>query len=633
MTIHRTYQKVALLAAMLVPVVAWGASEDKDAQSPTQLLWGDTHLHTNISGDAFMNGNLSVTPADAYRFAMGEPVIHPYSRVRVQIGTPLDFLVIADHAEFLGGVKDIYFTGVSLEEPTLIERLVSWFTERQIREIVDSGEGPAFVEDSLPVPGDPREAARRYGENAPDLPPGADIYARNAWHDLLDTADGYNEPGKFTAFAGWEWSSMPGNANLHRVVVSNANRKTGRRFLPFSSNDSPFPEDLWQWLYMTGKESEVRCLRIPHNSNTSRGVMFDTRTLRGVAVSRQYAEQRQRIEPIVEVTQIKGDSETHPSLSPQDEFAEFESYAYYLSAQSSERESYTARPGDYVRSALKTGMQLEQQVGVNPYKLGMIGSTDSHTGLATAEEPNFWGKFAIDSIPENKTGGALGLATGWSMSASGLAAVWATENTRDAIMDAMFRREVYATTGTRIRVRFFGGWNFSEADLPTLPNSGYEKGVPMGSTLPGIGTAVSAPTFLIQAFRDPVGDNLDRIQIIKGWVNARGEALERIYDVAWSDDRKRDADTGRLPALMDRVDRKTGKNLSDQGEPELVTAWTDPEFNPSQPAFYYARILQVPTARHSLLDRIALGVERAEDYPDVIQERAYTSPIWYTPKP
>ena len=618
---------IALLILTLLLAGSAAAADDRPVD--TKLLWGDTHLHTNNSFDAFLNGNMSVTPADAYRFARGEPVIHPYNRARIQIGSPLDFLVVTDHAEFLGGIKDIYHDGIGLEDPNLIERLVLWYREREIRDAIDSGSGPEFFNSVLPVPGDPRELAARWNDELPDPIPGADVSQREAWHRLLETADQHNDPGRFTAFAGWEWSSQPGSANLHRVVVTTADEAKGKTFLPFGSTDSPFPEDLWQWLGETESKSGARFIAIPHNPNVSKGLMFDTRTLRGEAIDADYARRRLQFEPIVEMTQIKGDSETHPDLSPDDEFADFETYDYLLAARS---EGYEVQQGDYVRSALKTGLSLGAEIGINPFKLGMIGSTDSHTGLATAEEPNFWGKFAYDSVPEKKTAHGLGSASGWAMSAAGLAAVWAKENSRDAILDAMYRREVYATTGPRIRVRFFGGWSFQPADLESVAGNGYDKGIPMGGTLPPASTP-GAPTFMIQASRDPNGGNLDRIQIVKAWLDAEGSTHERVFNVVWSGARQL-KDDGSLPALEDNVDRHTGRLTAageQSGDASLATVWTDPQFNASQAAFYYARVLQVPTARHSLLDRIALGIENADDQPDVLQERAYTSPIWYRP--
>jgi hypothetical protein len=615
------------LLAVTLFVSGTQAGAEGEQPPQTQLLWGDTHLHTNNSFDAFLNGNFSVTPSDAYRFAKGEPVIHAYTRSRVQLGTPLDFLVITDHAEFLGGMKDMYNDAFEAEDAGPIARLLLWWRGRQIREAVDSGNGRDYFNEVLPMAGgDPRELAATWNDDVAAPIPGMEISQRNAWRRLLETADAHNEPGEFTAFAGWEWSSQPGGANLHRVVVTTADAETGKAFVPFGSNDSPFPEDLWAWLARTQEESGVRFIAIPHNPNVSRGLMFDTRSLRGEEVDADYAARRTRFEPIVEVTQIKGDSESHPDLSPDDEFAEFEPYQYLLAPVS---EVYPVAEGDYVRSALKTGLVLEQEIGVNPFKLGMIGSTDSHTGLATAEEPNFWGKFSYDSVPEKKGSHGLGSASGWDMSAAGLAAVWAESNTREGILDAMFRREVYATTGPRISVRFFGGWDFTEEDLPAIAEQGYARGVPMGGTLEA-SSAGAAPTFIVQANRDPASEKLDRVQIIKGWVDADGNTMERIYNVAWSGDRALAGD-GALPAVLDSVDRRTGRNTGDHGAVTLTAAWTDPDFSPEQGAFYYARVLQVPSARHSLLDRIALGIENAEVQPDVLQERAYTSPIWYQP--
>ncbi|MCR9276973.1 MAG: DUF3604 domain-containing protein [Pseudomonadaceae bacterium] len=609
-------------------LVLWcGAASASEQVQPgsMQLLWGDTHLHTNNSFDAFLNGNMSVTPNDAYRFAKGEPVIHAYNRARVQLHTPLDFLVVSDHAEFLGGIKDIYVDGIGIEDPGLIESLVVWYRERQIRDAIDNGEGQAFFGNLLPKPGDPRESARTWAEDLADPVPGADVSAKNAWHELLDTADAHNEPGQFTAFAGWEWSSQPGGANLHRIVLTDADAASGREIMPFASTDSPYPDDLWAWFAETEERTALRFLSIPHNPNVSKGMMFDVETLRGDAITADYAATRMRYEPVVEVTQIKGDSETHESLSPDDEFAEFETYKHYLSI---EDEEYVVRSGDYVRSALKTGLAIGQDVGVNPFKLGMIGSTDSHTGLATAEEANFWGKFARDSVPENKSGSALGGADGWAMSAAGLAAVWARENTRASIMDAFARREVYATTGPRMRVRVFGGWSFSESDLSEIDTQGYRNGVPMGGELPAR-DGEQSPGFLIEAAQDPLGARLDRLQVVKGWVDETGSTHERVFEAAWSNDR--DVVGGRLQPIADSVDRRTGEVASTEGASELSVLWRDPEFDPSRPAFYYVRVLQVPTARHSLLDQIALGLEPSDSYPEVIQERAYTSPIWYSP--
>jgi hypothetical protein len=390
---------------------------------------------------------------------------------------------------------------------------------------------------------------------------------------------------------------------------------------------------LWAWLDRTGNATGTRFVAIPHNSNISKGLMFDELTLRGTAMDAAYAETRRRWEPVVEITQIKGDSEAHPALSPDDAFADFEQYQHYIQQQP---EPYQARPGDFVRPALLTGLQIEQKTGANPYRFGVIGSTDAHTGLSSAEEPNFWGKMAIDSVPENKQGDALTRgASGWDMAAAGLAALWADANTRTGILDAFERREVYATTGPRIRLRVFGGWDFSDADVEREDwvAVGYERGVPMGTPLPAPPEATTAaPTLMIRASADPKSAYLDRIQVVKGWLDGDGQSHERVFDVAWSGDRAPDAD-GTLPPVGDTVDRARGTFTNTIGAATLQTVWRDPAFEPDQHAFYYARVLEIPTPRHSLLDALALGIEPPAEHPPVIQERAYSSAIWLSPEP
>ena len=605
------------------------------SQAAPQLLWGDTHLHTSYSFDAFLNGNQTADPNTAYAFARGQPVIHPGTRVRAQLQTPLDFLVIADHAEFYGGIRDIYLDGVQKPDPNILERLAFWYTENEIRDAIDSGNGQTYFANLLPTDEDPIEAARSWTENtAAAAPPGADISARNAWQRMLESARRFDEPGEFTALIGWEWSSVPGGANLHRVVITDASLELAGTFSPFSSTDSPFPEDLWKWMDETAAGIGARFLAIPHNSNISKGQMFSRRSLRGEALTADYAKQRGRLEPLVEITQYKGDSETHPDLSPDDEFADFGLYPWYI--QKVRTDNYQPRPGDYVRSALKTGLELEDNLGVNPYALGVIGSTDSHTGLATAEEANFWGKMASGATPERNAGprnpnspNNVG-PTGWSMQASGLAAVWAEENTRTAIFNAMQRKEVYGTTGPRIRLRFFAGNGLKVEDLDRDDWHSHlkTKAVPMGGNL--ITTSDTAPGFLVAATKDPLSANLDRIQIVKGWLGKDGRAAEKVFDVVWSAGRI--PSNGKLPALEPQLDEKTGVWNDDQGAVTLRTVWQDPEFNPAQKAFYYARVLQAPTPRHALLDAIALGLDAPTVGESVIQERAYSSPIWTMPQ-
>ena len=483
----------------------------------------------------------------------------------MQIRTPLDFLVVSDHAEFLGGIRDIYLDGIQAPDPGFIESIAYWYNEREIRSAIDEGKGAAYFASLLPESEDPRQAAARFAELASSrAPPGAEISARNAWQRITATADAHNEPGEFTALIGWEWSSIPGGGNLHRVVITDADGKRARDFTPFSASQSPYPEDLWAWLEATSDRINATLIAIPHNSNISKGIMFDSATLRGDAMDADYARKRQRWEPVVEITQIKGDSETHPSLSPDDAFADFETYTHYIQKQP---EPYDPRPGDYVRAGLRTGLSLESEIGQNPFRFGLIGSTDSHTGLSSAEEPNFWGKMAKDSIPENKGPRTIaGGPTGWSMSASGLAAVWAEDNTRGAILEAFNRREVYASSGPRIAVRFFGGWDLEEADLDGFaPATGYGRGVPMGGELtPVDGSTDLRPRFLVTALKDPDSANLDRVQVIKGWIDSDGNTHEQVYNVAWSGNRSLN-DDGQLPQVGDTVDRRTGRTANTIG--------------------------------------------------------------------
>ncbi len=631
-------KKILLGSCAVLLTVGIGAA---NAEDEMKLYWGDTHLHTSYSFDAFLNGNFSADPDTAYRWAKGQPVINPGSRARVQIHEPLDFLVVSDHAEFMGVIRAVNRGEVVLPEMGMIDSFKRWLAIRKVKGALEDGSASLVFRDILPAAGanlggdpvaDPNNSMNRgmLGETAP--------IEQKAWEDIVDAADRANDPGKFTALVGWEWSSIPTGANLHRVVLTPADGATAKKFSPFGSDQSQYPEDLWDWLDKTEGETGVEFIAIPHNSNISKGYMFAETTLKGHKITADYARRRVAREPIAEISQIKGDSETHPNVSPDDAFANFETYEFHIQKTGS-KFTYPATPADYIRGALKTGLKIEQDVGVNPYKFGVIGSTDSHTGLSSAEEDNFMGKFARSTLPENKrklvistSADGVPPVTGWNMSASGLAAVWAPENTRQAIFDAFKRREVYGTTGPRMRVRFFGGWAFDalSKDGGNIADVGYAAGVPMGSDLARPSKAGTSPEFLIQAVRDPSGANLDRVQVVKGWVTADGETHEKVYDVAWAGDRQAGED-GQLPAVGDTVDRLTGRVSNTIGTPELITKWTDPAFVASESAFYYVRVLQIPTARHSLLDGIALGTGSPDEANEVIQERAYTSPIWYTP--
>ena len=622
------------------------------AQEPTQLLWGDTHLHTSYSVDAYMAGNRTADPDVAYRYAKGEPVVHPYNRTRVQILEPLDFLSVSDHAEYLGIIPVIMSGDFEQPEAGFFEGIKSWAYITVLGYLIeDPLDGTKRFTSLLPEPeiqsGDTRDpiaAAKEAGTDGGLASLGlindeaATRISASQWAKSMAAADQHNEPGTFTSLVGWEWSQTASGANLHRIVVSDMDGSAAAEIDPIGSDDAPYPEDLWDSLAAVSQQTGADFVSIPHNSNLSKGYMFSKTTLKGEAIDAQYASKRIEWEPLVEATQIKGDSETHPELAPEDEFADFERFDFYLQAFP-QAQGYKAQQGDTVRSALKNGLELQDSIGVNPFKFGMIGSTDAHTSIASAEEPNFWGKVATDSTPATKRrddadGYADGKQSfnGWNMSASGLAAVWSKENTREAIVAAMKRRETYATTGPRIQVRLFGGWNFTEEDIESadLASIGYAGGVPMGGEL-NRAPEGAAPHFLIRASRGPLDHNLDRIQIIKGWTDASGQAQEKIFNVAWSGDRQLATD-GRLPSVGNTADISTGKTANSIGDPELAAMWVDPEFDPAHRAFYYARVLQIPTVRHSQLDAIALGIETPYEGPATLQERAYTSPIWYSPR-
>ena len=650
---HIIYRWVTCLAVLTVSISAPVQGGD----FPDKLLWGDTHLHSNLSNDAYLLGNRSADPDTAYRFAKGEPVTHPYHRARVRLRTPLDFLAVTDHAEFLGQLYSILW----LED----ERLANTRFGKRMLKVKQEGDElgagltymMALALNNMPpeqrpdfsLPGILKLLYNRYitGDDAsgnPDMPVlyfglgnmwfAANNFAsvdelhidevfRSNWERVIETADRHNAPGQFTALIGWEYSPQPDGKNLHRVVLTPADGTSAKQIFPYSASDSENPEDLWLWLAETRKRTGIDFVAIPHNSNLSKGGMFARITMSGDPMDAGYARLRSEWETVVEVTQTKGTSETHPLLSPDDEFAGFEIYKKGLPGTS----PATFTEADFVRSALKTGLELDRQLDMNPYRFGMIGSTDSHTGLASAEEDNFMGKFAQDSVLENKEEGFYGYP-GWLYSASGLAAVWARDNTREEIFAAFKRREVYATSGPRIRVRFFAGYGFTQDDLDRrdIAAAGYRKGVPMGGDL---GPTDRAPGFLIHAVKDPNGANLDRVQVVKSWLGPDGKALEKVFDAAWSGARTPGPD-GKLPPVGDSVDRRSARYTNDIGAVELAAVWTDPEFDPGARALYYVRVLQIPTPRNSLYDSIALKAAPPQGYPEVIRERAWTSPIWYT---
>jgi len=588
---------------------------------PQRVFWGDTHLHTSLSTDAGMIGN-RLGPEEAYRFARGE-IVTSSSGVRSRLQRPLDFLVAADHAENLGLAPMI-----EERNPDLLKLA---FGKRIAQMVYDGNYGDAYTlwGQGMTTRQDPLQ--------------GQDDLTRTMWERLTSAAEQFNEPGKFTALIGFEWSSSPGGNNLHRNVIFRDGKAEADQIIPFSNYDSTDPEDLWAWMQAYEEKTGGQVLAIPHNGNLSNGLMFDDFTQSGEALDRDYAERRMRWEPLYEVTQMKGDGEAHPSLSPNDEFADYGTWD--RGSFGPEPKMPYMLPREYARTALQRGLAYEQSLGANPFKFGMIGSTDSHTSLATTEEDNYFGK-ATPAEPsadaerfQEKITGYLQEADGPDITirhfktlASGLAAVWATENTREALWDAMNRKEVYATTGTRMTVRVFAGWDFEEADVqrPDFAEVGYLRGVPMGGDLSDA-PADQAPRFVIRALRDVDGANLDRVQIVKGWLDSEGEMHEQVYDVLCSDERAIN-EAFRCESLVgNTVDVETASYTNSIGDALMLAYWQDPGFDPAHRAFYYVRVLEIPTPRWTTYDAAFFGVDLPEGVPATHQERAYTSPIWYTP--
>jgi len=587
---------------------------------PSGVYWGDTHLHTDISMDAGAFGNRLGLDA-AYRFARGEEV-ESTNGGPVRLSRPLDFLVIADHSDNMGFFPDM-FAGK--------EHILSDPTGKDWYERVKRGEGVGVALELIGMfsQGEFPEALIYKPDSQP---------YKDAWAKTVAAAEEFNDPGKFTAFIGYEWTSLVRGNNMHRVVIYKDGGDKGGSMVPYTTiapEGSTNPRDLWTWLEGYEEKTGGEVLAIAHNGNLANGIMFPMEVQNdGKDIDISYVERRARWEPLYEATQIKGDGETHPLLSPDDEFADFETWDIG-NLDVSQAKTDDMLPGEYAREALKRGLLLEEKLGTNPYKFGMIGSTDSHTSLATTQEDNFFGKHSgAEPGPERMSHPFMsnenGTIMGWQQVASGLAAVWARDNTRAALFEAMERKEVYATTGTRMSVRFFGGWEFNDNDLNNRQPAfaGYEKGVPMGGDLPARGKA-KAPSFMVYALRDPLGANLDRIQIVKGWQEG-GKTMEKVYDVVWSDDRK-PGKNGKLPAVGDTVDAKTASWTNTIGSSELGAVWSDPDFDRDQRAFYYARVIEIPTPRWTTHDAFRFGVEIPEGAPVSIQDRAYTSPIWYTP--
>ena len=591
-------------------------------------FFGDTHLHTSYSVDAGMVGNV-LSPSDAYRYAKGDSITAS-NGMKTRLKRPLDFLVVADHAEALGVAPMIRRSDPSILNDPLGKELHALVMQNTIESL-----GEAFnLFTKTKNDGTNTLAAN---EEFPIVP----------WEEIIDAAEANNNPGKFTAFIGFEWTSAPGGNNLHRVVIFKDDKNVANTRIPLSSDLNPDPVALWDWMEQLENDTNGRVLAIPHNGNVSNGLMFSDYRLdpsnlytEGKPPDEAYAKRRMRFEPLYEVTQMKGDGEAHPMLSTTDEFADFESWDKGFNNTTLHTDAMI--PYEYAREALKQGLLHEQKLGANPFKFGMIGSTDAHTSLPTTSENNFFGKVSPFE-PSNKHerfyemvgGRILKEATktySWQTSASGLAAVWAKENTRESIFEAMERKEVYATTGTRMRVRLFAGYDFKAEDLnrDDFVDFAYKNGVPMGSDINN--SSNKTPKFLIRAAKDPDGANLDRVQVIKGWLDANGETQERVYDVAVSDNRSINADGRCTTAVGNTVDVADASYTNTIGDVLLTSFWEDPNFDASLNAFYYVRVLEIPTPRWTTYDAKIFGVDIPEGAETSIQERAYSSPIWYNAK-
>jgi len=597
-----------------------------NSDMPMNVYWGDSHVHTGLSLDAGLFGNVLV-PDDAYRLAKGEQLTAS-SGVPIQLSRPLDWLVVTDHTDLMGIATDI-----KAGTPNILADKKG----KEWHEGFKKG-GKAAGEAAFDLIGNFAQMTLPE-QLVDDYSPGSKVFG-GVWKQIVDAADKHNEPGLFTAFIGYEWTSVPKGFNLHRNVVL---RDGGDKALkvqppttqpPLGSTD---PLVLYKWLEDYEKNQNGQAFAFAHNGNLSNGWMFPTEdTYAGGKVNNNYVKLRAKWEPHYEVTQIKGDGEAHPTLSPDDEFADYGTWDIG-NLDISQLKKPDMLKGEYAREALKQGLALEKKLGTNPYKFGLGGATDTHTSLATADEDNFFGKST--SVEPNKDRSShpfvkskLGAHEGYALLASGYTGIWAAENTREALFDAWERKETYGTTGPRMRVRMFGGWGFTENDLYANNSAaiGYEKGVPMGGEL--VKAKGKAPSFMVTALKDPQSANLDRVQMIKGWIDKDGKLHEKIYDLAVSDGRKIDDDGRAKEPVGNTVDLKTATWIDNIGDVQLAAVWTDPDFDKKESAFYYVRVLEIPTPTWILYDVVKLGAKVHKNAELVGQERAYTSPIWFSPK-
>ena len=594
-----------------------------DIGYPTDVYWGETHLHTSISPDAGLVGD-RLSPDEAFRLARGEQIMSSTGQP-VKLERPYDWIVITDHAEYMGLPQ-----AFEENDPDILKTE----TGKKWAEALKKG-GKAGYEAFVEMTSD-------FAEAKPSIPREALVKLyRKVWDLEIDAAERNTIPGVFSAFNGFEWTQSVGGNNLHRSVVFRDGPDKTKQVLPFSEFDSTDPEDLWKYMADYEEKTGGRVMAIEHNPNLSCGLMFAPKTWTGKPFDAEYAAMRARFEPLAEISQSKGDSETTPQLSPGDQFADFERWnkanIFGLVGTTPEMLPY-----NYIRSALRLGLQHQEELGVNPFKFGFIGASDQHTSLSTTRAENYfgvgtigepspgrWKEFFLRSDISPKLDTYM-----WEMAPGGLTGVWAKENTREAVWDALYRKEVYATSGTRPTVRVFGGWDFTAKDLDNPDRvwvkEGYARGVPMGGDLASPPNGKS-PAFMVKAVYDPDGAYLDRVQIVKGWLDEKGAVHEKVMDVAWSGDRKPDPKTGQVPLVGSTVDVENATWTNSIGAPLLTGYWKDQDFNPKQYAFYYVRVIEIPTPRWTAYDSERFGVEMDKQVPMTVTNRAYTSPIWYSP--
>ncbi|KQY14010.1 DUF3604 domain-containing protein [Rhizobium sp. Root482] len=597
-----TNKRMLLLSSSVLTLAVTSVSAQE-----RHAYFGQTHQHTSWSLDAYIIGNTVTGPAEAYQYSMGNVVKHP-AGYDVQIKTPLDFQGVTDHSEYVGVIRLANDPTSSLSKLPIAEKLKVTKDNPAVK-IFQWLAGSIASHKTIAELSDPKLSG-------------------TVWQENTAIADKYYKPGQFTTFCSYEWTSMPNSQNMHRNVFFKDCSKLPPS--PFTAMDSDHPEDLWTWMDGQRKAGN-EVLAISHNANLSNGIMFPIDVdSKGNPLDLAWAQQRMTNEPLNEIKQIKGVSETHPDLSPNDEFANYEIMNYLIGIDNSSSKLH----GSYAREAYENGLAMQATRGYNPYKFGVVGGGDSHNTVTAYSQSNFFGAHGlVDATAKARLAGKVEagmdiLKTG----TSGLTAVWAEENTRESIFSAMQRKEVYGTSGVRIQARMFGGWDFDKGLLSNedWAKTAYASGVPMGGDLAPADDKV--PSFVVNAVKDPADGNLDRIQIVKGWTK-QGQVFEKIYDVAWSGARQPDPVTGRLPPVGSTVDIDKATYTNDIGSVELKAVWTDPEFDPGLHAFYYSRVLQIPTPRWSTYDAAKLGVLPPSNAPATVQERAWTTPIWYTPSP